>query len=82
MTDSESDIEKLSYSNIKKEERDYPVGEWRNRTFQRKAINRYWNGFDDYGNEVWCVQLNDGSIVTNKHREYGYWSRKFFPRRY
>ena len=42
----------------------------RNETNNEKDINfhkkKYWCGFNEEGEEIWYIELSDGSIITDK----------------
>ena len=43
-----------------------------------KPIKQYWNGFNKQGKERWFIELNNGLILSDHSKEYGFWSRRYF----
>lgn len=44
-----------------------------------RPINHFWNGFDDNNQELWYIQMEDGTLISNKHSSYFSLVKKYFP---
>lgn len=41
------------------------------------ALAVYWNGFDDHGNRLWYIKLEDGTILSHLHKDFVRYAKKF-----
>lgn len=45
----------------------------------QKPKRFFWLGFTTEGNEIWYVELANGTILSDRDPSYGFWHRKYFP---
>lgn len=55
-----------------------------NRTYYQnssgpKPVSHYWNGFTCSGDEKWVIELENGSLITNKEPSYAHLVKRYFP---
>lgn len=46
-----------------------------------RAVNHFWNGFDEKGNERWYIELSNGAILTSRDQDYYFWVKRYYPGR-
>jgi hypothetical protein len=49
---------------------------WQNDSLPKK---HYWDGFDESGIEIWYIEFENGSRISNKYKDYVYLVKKYFP---
>ena len=40
--------------------------------FQSRPVRRFWNGFDEAGNERWFLVLENGNVLISKDLNYAF----------
>lgn len=40
-------------------------------------IKKYWNGFTKDGKERWCIEMNNGTVLTSESPEYENWCKRY-----
>jgi GH24 family phage-related lysozyme (muramidase) len=84
---NESNSEKNTNLDIKKETERWTKVESRKVSSRKKLpsqeqkiipIKKYWNGFNEFGKELWYIELNNGVIISDLNKEYDMWFKKYY----
>ena len=44
-----------------------------------RPVKHYWNGFNKQGKEMWYIELNNGTLLSDSNKEYEFWSKRYYP---